>query len=43
MIQVSALPWQAVCWFQHKQRVEMAGKLKLDDVDRQILRDLRDD
>ena len=43
MIKVTALPWQAVCWFQHKQRVEMAGKLKLDDVDRQILRDLQDD
>ena len=43
MIHVIAVPWQAVCWFQHKQRVKMAGKLKLDDVDRQILRDLQDD
>ena len=43
MIHVTAVPWQAVCWFQRKQRVEMAGKLKLDDVDRQILRDLQDD
>ena len=43
MIHVTAVPWQAVCWFQHKQQVEMAGKLKLDDVDRQILRDLQDD
>ena len=43
MINVTAVPWQAVYWFQHKQRVEMAGKLKLDDVDRQILRDLQDE
>ena len=29
--------------FYHKQQADMAGKLKLDDVDRQILRDLQDD
>ena len=32
----------AVCSFHHKQQVYMADKLKLDDVDRQILRDLQD-
>ena len=29
--------------FYHKRQADMAGKLKLDDVDRQILRDLQDD